>query len=121
MKNHFTRRNILIGAGGAVAAMGALYEARSLLRVHYKPTPYDDLLALLDDRAAGVQVGNAVLVEIGAFDPGLAAADLRARLKDTTLAGAIVDDMAAGRLLEANGWVLPETLALLCAVAAQVA
>lgn len=121
MKDLLTRRNILIGAGGAVVAAGAIYEARQLLRKHYKPTQYDDLLALLDDRDAGAQVGHAVLAEIGDFDPALAAADLRARLKTATLASAIADDVSAGRLLEARGWLLPETLALLCAVAAKTA
>ena len=69
MKDLFTRRNVLIGAGGAVVVAGAVFEGRHLLRKHYKPTPYDDLLALLDDRDAAARTGKAVLAEIARSIP----------------------------------------------------
>jgi hypothetical protein len=117
MKELFTRRNILIGAGGAAVAAGAGYEVSRLLRKHYAPSPYDDLLALLDEREAAARIGSAV--ELGDYDVKTAAAYLRVRLKDSTLSAAMAQDAADGRLVEAHGWVLPETLGLLCALAAK--
>ncbi|MBU6299584.1 MAG: hypothetical protein KGJ79_13075 [Alphaproteobacteria bacterium] len=121
MKDLLTRRNILIGAGGAVVAAGATFEAGRLLRKRYAPSPYDDLLARLDDRDGDVQIGEAVLADIDDFDAKAAAVELRARLQRNTLAQAVSRDAVEGRLLEARGWVVPETLGLLCALAAKAA
>jgi hypothetical protein len=119
MKELLTRRNILIGAGGAAVLAAAAFEGRRLLRKRYASSPYDDLLALLDDRDADAQIGEAVLADIDDFDAKTVAADVRARLEHGTLAQVVSGDAGEGRVVEAGGWVMPETLALLCALAAK--
>ncbi len=119
MKPVFTRRNIVVAGASAVVLAAAAFEARHLLRKHYPPSPYDDLLAHLDNRDADAQIGEAVLAEIEKFDPNAVAGGLRASLEHRSLAQAVADDAVKGRMVEANGWVLPKTLALLCALAAK--
>lgn len=119
MKDLLTRRNILIGAGGAVVAAGGAFEAARLLRP--APSPYDDLFARLEDRNNGVEIGKAVLAETAEFDAKSVAAKLRTTFQHATLSQTATADEAAGRLLEAHGWVLPESVALLCALAAKAA
>jgi len=116
-----SRRNILIGAGGAVVVAGAAFEGSHLLRKRYAPSPYDDLLALLQDRDGDAQLGEAVLAAKGNFDAAAVAAGLREKLKHGALAEVETKDAAEGRLVEARGWVLPEALADLCALAAKAA
>jgi len=118
---NFSRRNVLIGTGGAVVLAGAAFEASRLLGKRHAPSPFDDLLARLDDRDAAAAIGEGVLAETADFDAGAAAARVRARLQHVSLAEATAEDAAAGRLAEAHGWVLPETLGLLCALAAKAA
>ena len=121
MKDLFTRRNIVVGAGGAVVLAVAAFEGSRLLRKHHAPTAYDDLLSRLDNRDADAQIGEAVLANIDHFDAKTVAADARARLQSKTLAQVASEDAREGRLLEAGGWVVPETLGLLCALAAKAA
>jgi len=121
MKELLTRRIILIGAGGVVVLAVGGYEGRRLLRKRYAPSPYDVLLALLDDRDADAQIGEAVLADIDDFDPKLAADELRERIGKRPLAQVMIEDIGEGRVQEAGGWVMPETLALLCALAAKAA
>jgi hypothetical protein len=120
MREYLTRRNILIGSG-AVAAAGLAVGGRYLLRKRHAPSPYDDLLALLNDRDADAQIGETVLAELGEFEPLRVADDVRARVEGRTLAQVVAEDAAEGRILEAGGWVIPGTLALLCALAAKAA
>jgi hypothetical protein len=121
MKELLTRRNILIGVGGTVVLAAAAFEGRRLLRKRYAPSPYDDLLARLDNRDADAQIGEAVLANIDDFDPKTVSASVRQRIGKRPLAQVMSEDAGKGRVLEANGWVLPETLALLCALAAKAA
>jgi len=121
MKDLLTRRNILIGAGGTVVLAAAAFEGSRLLRKHHAPTAYDDLLSRLDNRDADAQIGEAVLAGIADFDTKTVAANVRARLEHNTLAQIASGDAVGGRLLEAGGWVIPETLGLLCALAAKAA
>lgn len=121
MKDLVTRRNALIGAAIAVVLAGGAIETTRLLAKRHAPSPYDDLLAKLDDRDADAQIGEAVLADLGPFDANAAAAGLRPKLAQTGLLTAVQQDAAGGRLLEAQGWVLPETLGLLCALAAKAA
>jgi hypothetical protein len=121
MKDLLTRRNILIGAGGAVVVAGGAFEASRLLRAHHAPTPYDDLLAQIEDRDSAIEVGKVLLADAGDFDAKSAAQVLRARLRNTTFTQAANDDAAHGRLLEAQGWVLPEAAAVPCLLAAKAA
>jgi hypothetical protein len=114
-----SRRAVTIGgiAGAAAAAVsGAIYEVPRLLR-HRARGEYADLVNRLDDPEKAAIVGrampeHAVLTkeELSELKTALAAAPL----SDVALAEARDD-----RLREADGWVLPATVATLCALAAQ--
>lgn len=121
MNNLLTRRNAIIGAGVAVVLVGGGYEATRLFSKRHAPSPYDDLLNKIDDRDAGAQIGEAVLADFREFDAASAAAKLRTELSKDSLATVAQRDAADGRVLEAGGWVLPEALGLLCALAAKTA
>jgi hypothetical protein len=112
------RRRTVIGsvavAGAAVAA--GLYRFTDLFAKHYPPTPYDDVLSVLVDREEAARFGALVRA---APAPGALAARLRAILKPNGLAGAVGADIAAGRLAEVDGWVVPQSVALLSALAAK--
>lgn len=117
----FTRRNALL-AGGGVAALAAVgIGGRMLLRKRYAPSPYDDLLGLLDNRDAAAQIGETVLAEVEEFEPKGLADQLRARIAGRPLATVLAEDATEGRIVEGSGWVLPETFGLICALAAKAA
>ena len=123
LKAMIARRPLLAGAlaalGFAVAA-GVAYET-GLFGPSHPKTSYDDLLALLPDRAQAQTIGKVVLAENTAFDAKAVAAGLRARLGGKTLADVVAAEVAADKTIEVDGWLLPETLAQLCALAAKVA
>jgi hypothetical protein len=110
------RRTLISGvaAAGAVLAAG-LYRFTDLFVKHYPPTPYDDLLEQLTDRERAAKLG----AKAGAFDVPARAAQLRARLRGHGLAVAANADIAASRMVELDGWVLPQTVAWLSALAAK--
>ena len=113
------RRRTLIGtavAAGAALAAG-LYRFTDLLVKHYPPTPFDDVLAALKDREQAARLG-ARLKDAPA--PEALAARLRPLLKPGGLTAAAKADAGAGRLVEIEGWVVPESVALLSALAAKV-
>ena len=114
-----SRRDGIIAAGGGVVLIGAGVAGRFLLRKRHAPSPYDDLLALLENRDADAQIGETVLADVEDFDPKIIADELRARIGNRALAAVLADDVAHDRVIEAGGWVLPETLGLLCALAAK--
>jgi hypothetical protein len=109
------RRTVIasvVAAGAAVTA--GLYRFTDLIVKHYRPTPYDDVLSRLYDRDPAIRFGAAVR---GAPDAPALAARLRALPADvTTAAGA---DIAANRLAEVDGWLVPESVMLLAALAAK--
>ena len=111
------RRTVI---GGAVMAAGAaaagLYRFTDIFVKHYAPTPYDDVLAQLVDRQEAVKLGARMT---GAGTPAALAAQLRGTLKDG-LAAAVAADAAAGRVVEADGWVVPQSVARLAMLAARV-
>ncbi|MBI1330193.1 MAG: hypothetical protein GC166_09870 [Alphaproteobacteria bacterium] len=109
----------MIGVTGAIVLGGGVYEAARMMSYGRRHnTQYDDLLDLLDDRHEAGRIGRAVL-EDAQFEPWTAAPQLRNRIAEHgDLAGAIEDDAEQARLVEVNGWMLPETLALLCALSA---
>jgi hypothetical protein len=112
------RRNVIAGAVAASAAVAAgLYRFTNLFAKHYAPTPYDDVLVRLVDREQAVRLGAKVT---GPLDLNSLAARLRLRLKANDLAAAAADDVAGGRLQEVDGWVLPQSVALLSALASRV-
>jgi hypothetical protein len=112
------RRTLIasVAAAGAAVAAG-LYRFTDLFVKHYPPTPYDDVLASLVDREEAARLGALVG---NAPAPAVLAARLRSILKPNGLAAAVQSDIAAGRLAEVNGWVVPESVALLSALAAKV-
>lgn len=112
------RRNLIAGLGAAGAAVAAgLYRFTDLFVKHYAATPYDDVLAMLADREQAARIGAFVSA---APEPQALAARLRALLKQDGLTGAVKADLAADRLVEVDGWLLPQSLALLSALAAKV-
>jgi hypothetical protein len=121
-KPRIARRPLLAGllaSAGIVAAGLAAIEAPRLLRPHYAPTPFDDLFARLPDRDAAVRLGAAYLSGQRSFDVRTTARTLRQHLSEKSLSVAIDSDLAQARLAEAHGWILPDTLVLLCALAAK--
>jgi hypothetical protein len=114
-------RRTLIAGGLAVIGLGAAallaWRAPALLSPRYAPTPYDDLLSRLPDRDNAKRLGKAAISH--SFDARATAAQLRARMGSNSLGDAMTADLAQGRLAEVHGWVLPETLTSLCALAAK--
>lgn len=119
MNKAWTRRAIVIGTVAIVGTTAAVLEGPKLLRKRHTPSPYDDLLDQLDDRDACAQIGEAYLAGKPGFTPGTVAADLRRRLAGTSLENASVEEANRGRVVEANRWLMPESLALMCALAAK--
>ena len=114
-----SRRGVMTGvvaAGVAAALAGTLKYLHPFSR-HYAPTRYDDLLAQLTDRETGARLGKTVLAAMPGFDLKAAAAQLRAG--PHSLSEAVAADMRGDRLANVDGWLLPRSLALLCAVAAK--
>lgn len=117
--NSYSRRSVAIG-GGIAAALGIAALGITVPRLfgrHYRKTPYDDLFAQLIDRDAATKVGEAALET---FKPGSGLPrELRQRFERRTLGEVANADLAEGKLMEVKGWVLPESVALLCVLAAQ--
>jgi hypothetical protein len=111
------RRTLISSVAAASAAVAAgLYRFTDLFVKHYPPTPYDDVLGALQDREQAAKLG-ALVSETPA--PQLLAAKLRGTIKAGLTATAKAD-AASGRLMEVSGWVVPESVALLSALAAKV-
>jgi hypothetical protein len=109
------RRAFLAGVAALGAAIAAgLYRFTDLIVKHYPPTPYDDVLARLSDRDPAALFGRAVR---GAPDAPALAARLRALPADMETAAQA--DIAANRLAEVDGWLVPESVMLLAALAAK--
>ena len=119
MSKAWTRRAIVIGIAAVAGTTAAVLEGPKILRKRHAPSPYDDLLALLDDRDASAQIGEAMLAGKIDFNAGAVANDLRQRVKGKTLPQLIAEEAADGRVLEVGNWVMPQALALLCALAAK--
>ncbi len=112
------RRDVIAAiAAAGVAVTAGLYRFTDLFMKHYAPTPYDDLLMRLIDRGEAAKLGARVT---GPFNITAQSARLRATLRGQDLAAAANADIAAGHLVEVEGWVLPETVVLLSALADNV-
>lgn len=112
-----SRRGLIAGVAAAGAAVAAgLYRFTDLFVKHYPPTPYDDVLTALVDREQAARFGA---LASGTLDANGLAARLRPMLKSGELAEAAKADIAADRLVEVGGWVVPQTVALLSALAAK--
>lgn len=103
---------------GTVALLGvAALGYRQFGGRWYAPTPYDDLLRQITDRAPAAELGKAAMKSMPHFETTALAA--RLRQPGFTLAGRTRGDAAAGRVMEADGWIVPETVALYSALAFQ--
>jgi hypothetical protein len=122
MKRFSRRTTILAALGfGALAGTGfGLTRLVERLAHRYPRTPYDDLLSQLDDRDAAVKVGRGLVRQFAPQGAGALASELRARLAQSPLGDASLRDSIGGAVVEANGWVVPITLARLCSLAAVV-
>jgi len=115
------RRTIIAGLGAAGTAMAAgLYRFTDIFVKHYPPTPYDDVLALID-REQAAKLGAAALKAMPDFDAAKAAVKLRAA-RD---AGGLyytpaAQDADMHYMIEVDGWVVPESVALIAALAAKL-
>jgi hypothetical protein len=87
---------------------------------HYPTTPYDDVRGQLIDRDAAARLGRTTAPALPGFTPAAAAARLRRLLGHHGLAAAALADAVSARIVEADGWILPESVALLSALAARV-
>jgi len=120
-RGRIARRPFLLGAFAVLAAIagtGVLLEtptARRNRAVFF----HGNLLGLLDDRDDARLIGASVLKGLKGFDVHETTRLLGGRIGKRALGDVLVGDAVAGRLGDAGGWVLPETLALLCALAAK--
>ena len=112
------RRGLIAGVAAAGAAVAAgLYRFTDLFVKHYPPTPYDDVLAALTDREQAARFGASVA---GTADAKSLAEKLRPVLKSGGLNAAVRADIAADRLTEVGGWIVPQSVAQLSALAAKI-
>ena len=114
------RAMLMVGTGLGALMLGAGgYEAWRLFGRHYPPTPYDDLLSQLTDREAARKIGSAYSASHPEFSARSAAHLLRSRIRANDLRPALLTEIADNSVIEAGHWVMPESLVLLCAIAAK--
>ena len=113
------RRNVIGGlAAVAIAAIGGAAWKFHIFAKRYAPTPYDDLLGQIVDREPAARLGAVALRTMPGFNLQKLAADLRQPGRE--LARRAPLDAGQNRLFEADGWVLPESVARYAALAASV-
>ena len=112
---------MMAGAGALAAAVaaGAVWALKPAPK-HYPPTPYDDLLARLDDRDWAAKFGAAAQKALPDYRPQAAASRLHGLMGNGTLRTAALRDAGVGRVVEVNGWLVPESAALMAALAKSV-
>ncbi len=114
-----SRRSLTIGgiaAGAAAVVAGVVYEAPKLFRRRLHGE-YADLVGKLNDPDKAAIVGR-VMPDHGSLTKE-ELSELKTALAKTSLADVATADAKNDQLTEANGWVLPATLATLCTLAAQ--
>lgn len=125
--SRISRRTLTLGVVAAAATVllaGAVYEVPRLFKRRARGH-YADLVNRLDDPEQAAVVGRAIhpgageLGDFASFDE-MAASDLKKRLSKQPLAELMADDCAdVGRMVEAEGWVIPLALAEICVLAAE--
>ena len=116
--NEIARRPLLTAIAAALGIAVAGGAALEILHPFRRtiPGPYGDLVSLLPDPDASKAFGKMLVAHEQPM-PDLAA--LRARLAHASLESAIAGDLAAGRLVEVHGWVLPQIVTGLAIAAAR--
>lgn len=116
-------RRPLLAALGALAGIGivggAVYEAVEHRGGTTSQDPYGDLLSGLGDQSKAAIVGRAVLAGAPNFRAPAVAASLRQTIGQKPLAELLMQEAVQGRIAETQGWVLPQALTQLCALAAK--
>jgi hypothetical protein len=110
-----SRRDLGLGVAAAAVLGGAAVGYRRLFGPWYAPTPYDDLLHQIVDREPAAKLGHSVVHSMPHFDVARLADELRQ--PGYALGKRAKTDAAAGRVVEAGGWLVPETVALYSALA----
>lgn len=110
------KRRTLLAGGVAVAAGGAALGHFTGLFGGYAPTPYDDLLGPLKARPAAILLGRQMA---DTADAATLADALRGRGAQNGLQAAAQADIAAGRMAEVAGWIVPRSVAQMAALAAK--
>ena len=112
------RRAILGGLGGglavALAAGGAAWKFH-LFGKHYPPTPYDDLLNQIEDREPAIVFGGAARKSL----PPAAQLAVQLRKDGRSLRDRARMEPGENQIAEVAGWVVPQSVALYAALAAQ--
>ena len=107
-----SRRGLGIGFG-AIAVLGAAgIGYRHIFGRWYAPTPYDDLLHQIVDREPAARLGRSMA------RADVAAVAGKLRQPGFALSKRARSDAAGGRVVEAGGWIVPETVALYASLAA---
>ena len=111
------RRGILAGLAAAivVAAGGAAWKFH-LFAKRYPPTPYDDLLNQISDREPAIIFGRAAAKSL----PGAPQLAAQLRRDGRPLPARAAVEPAEAQVAEVAGWVVPQSVALYAALAAQV-
>jgi hypothetical protein len=112
------RRTILSGFAIAIAAAagGATWKFR-FFGPHYPPTPYDDLLGQITDRAPAILLGQAALKTMPAMNADQLAATLRRDGRRLSARAPV--EPGEAQVTEVAGWVVPQSVALFAALAAR--
>jgi hypothetical protein len=121
MRDPRISRRTMVAGGSIAAALGATALGLTLPRWlgrRYAPTPYDDLLEALVDRDEAARVGAVARASLQTFSARAAARELRQRFEQRNLVEVVDADIKQGRMAEVGGWVLPDSLAQLCTLAA---
>lgn len=114
------RRAILLGLSAAMAAaLGSLYRFTDLIVRHYPPSPYDDVFQELENRQEAARLGKVWLSDFHSFNAAKAAEALRNNLRAGSLAFIALNELQEGKLIQIDGWIVPESVALMCALAAK--
>jgi hypothetical protein len=113
------RRGVVAGLAAVMAiAAGRAAWKFGLLRKHYPPTPYDDLLNQIVDRDPAAKLGAVAARRM----PGVTVAELAARLRrpGAQLAARAPLDCTQGLVSEVGGWIVPQSVALYAVLASRV-
>jgi hypothetical protein len=113
-----SRRPVLIGLGATViaAVAGIALDIPNLLR-RRATGPHADLVNRLDDPEGAAVLGRAVMKSTHDAPIDRWAAIARGNIGQQDLGRALAADIAQDRLIEAEGWLVPATLAAISVVA----